>query len=230
MNPRFGRTPARASRRAHARRRQVSGFSLIEVLLAATLLAAGLAVAFATVRAATATKQRGELISEQNERMRAVEGFLRRRITSALLIGFAIDTSTGEQTRFIGESDHMRFVADLPDYLGRGGPHLHDIRVIDDGGQAKLVVSFAPVVGNTVAEERQPRPPEPMVPDLVSVKMRYRGLNAENKLDEWVDKWEMPDRLPVQVSIDIESKVAGQWPRLVVSLPQAGNQAPGVFR
>ncbi|WP_242112334.1 prepilin-type N-terminal cleavage/methylation domain-containing protein [Luteimonas aquatica] len=206
------------------------GFTLIEVLVATMLLAAGLAVAFATVRAASATKQRGEAISEQNERMRAVEGFLRRRIASALVLGFAVDRTTGEQTRFSGAPDRMRFVADLPNYLGRGGPSLHDIRVVDDGGQAKLVISFAPVVGATVAEERPARPPEPMVPDLVAVKMRYRGLNADNQLGEWVEEWETPDRLPVQVSIDIESKAVGRWPRLVVALPQAGNQAPGMFR
>src|SRR3546814_13550154 len=53
--------------------------------------------------------------------MRAVEGFLRRRIASALPIGFATLPDTGEQLRFVGEPTRMRFVADLPDYLGRGG-------------------------------------------------------------------------------------------------------------
>ena len=63
----------------HARRRS-SGFTLIEVLLATVLLAAGLALGFATVRAAGATAQRGEAIAERNERIRAVSEFLRRRI------------------------------------------------------------------------------------------------------------------------------------------------------
>src|SRR3546814_10489987 len=73
---------------------------------------------------ATATAQRGEQLSQRSERMRAVEGFLRRRIASALPIGFATLPDTGEQLRFVGEPTRMRFVADLPDYLGRGGPHL----------------------------------------------------------------------------------------------------------
>ena len=59
------------------------GFSLIEVLLATVLLAAGLALAFASLRAATATTQRGESQAQRSERMRPVEGFLRRRIASA---------------------------------------------------------------------------------------------------------------------------------------------------
>src|SRR3546814_3407399 len=77
--------------------------------------------------------------------MRAVEGFLRRRIASALPIGFATLPDTGEQLRFVGEPTRMRFVADLPDYLGRGGPHLHDVELFDDGDSSRLAVSFTVV-------------------------------------------------------------------------------------
>ena len=98
------------------------GFTLIEVLLATMLLVMGLGLAFATLRSSTAVVQRGELIAQRSERMRAVEGFLRRRLASAQTIAFAIDPSTQQQLRFIGEPQRMRFVSDLPDYLGRGVP------------------------------------------------------------------------------------------------------------
>src|SRR3546814_11072520 len=75
--------------------------------------------------------------------MRAVEGFLRRRIASALPIGFATLPDTGEQLRFVGEPTRMRFVADLPDYLGRGGPHLHDVELFADGDSSRLAVSIS---------------------------------------------------------------------------------------
>ena len=56
------------SRAVRLRRpRQARGFTLIEVLLATMLLATGLALAFATLRAATATAQRGEAIAERSE-------------------------------------------------------------------------------------------------------------------------------------------------------------------
>lgn len=202
------------------------GFTLIEVLLATALLAAGLALAFATLRAATATTQRGEVLSQHNERMRAVEGFLRRRIASALPIGFETTPETGEQIRFIGEPGRIRFVADLPDYLGRGGPHLHDIQVFDDGDGKRLAVSFAMVAGAQTLPEREPRPPESLVPDLVDVRFRYRGLDQDNRLGDWQDEWKTPGQLPLQVSIEIESDV-GRWPTLVVALPQAGAGSGG---
>lgn len=198
-----------------------AGFTLIEVLLATVLLAAGLALAFATLRASTATVERGEALAARSDRMRAVETFLRRRLASAQPMGFAIDADTGDVLRFVGEPDRMRFVADLPNYLGRGGPHLHDLAVLDDGDGLRLAVSFAMVLAGETVEEAEPRPPEPLVPDLRAARFRYRGLDAENRLGEWSDRWEAVDALPLQVSIELDSAGAGVWPPLVVALPRS---------
>ena len=206
------------------------GFTLIEVLLATALLAAGLAVGFATVRAATATAQRGEQLSQRSERMRAVEGFLRRRIASALPIGFETLPDTGEQIRFTGEPTRMRFVADLPDYLGRGGPYLHDVELFDDGDASRLAVSFTMVAGAQTLPERTPRPPETLAADLSEVRFRYRGLDQENALGEWQDEWESPGQLPLQVAIDIVDAEGRAWPPLVIALPQAGAGSGGLFQ
>lgn len=196
------------------------GFTLIEVLLATTLLALGLALAFATLRAATATVERGEVIAARSERMRAVDGFLRRRLAQATPIAFAIDEGSGRMIRFIGEPDRMRFVADLPDYLGRGGPHLHDVAVLDGEGGSRLAVSFAMVASGAIIEDRQARPPETLVPDLAQARFRYRGLGEDGLLGEWTDTWEQVDMLPLQVSVELASRGGGTWPPLVVMLPQ----------
>jgi general secretion pathway protein J len=196
------------------------GFTLIEILLATTLLALGLALAFATIRAATATVERGEAIAARSERMRAVDGFLRRRLASAAPIAFAVDEDSGRMIRFIGEPDRIRFVADLPDYLGRGGPHLHDIGVLEGEGGPRLAVSFAMAMGGGTIEDRDARPPESLVPDLVDARFRYRGIGEDGQLGEWTDTWEQVDVLPLQVSLELVSRGGGVWPPLVVMLPQ----------
>ena len=205
--------------RIAAGRRSQRGFTLIEILLATVMLAAGLALGFATLRAATATVDRGEAIASRNERMRAVQGFLRKRLASAAPIAFAIEDDSGRMIRFIGEPKRMRFVADLPDYLGRGGPHLHDVAVLDDDGR-RLAVSFSMVLAGQTIEDRDARPPESLVPDLTEARFRYRGIDEEGQLGKWVDTWEQPDSLPLQVSIELASRDGGAWPPLVVSLPQ----------
>src|SRR5690606_18053694 len=126
--------PAGSVRGGRAMNR-VRGFTLVEVLLATGLLASGLALAFATIRAATATAERGE-------RMRAVQGSLRARLLAARPVPWGIDEDTGLARRFIGDGTRMAFVADLPDYLGRGGPYLHRLEVAGPPGQRRIEVVF----------------------------------------------------------------------------------------
>ncbi len=220
-------TAAPMSRRTHRRlprsARAAAGFTLIEILVATILLAAAMTLGFATLRAASAAATRGEITAQRNERMRAVEGFLRRRIASALPIAFDVNESTGSPLRFLGEPDRIRFVADLPAYLGRGGPHLHDISVVDDGEGVRLQADFAVVLANEVNAERDPRPPELLAGGLREVKISYRALDAQNRIGDWEEVWSQGDRMPLQVKIEIVDGRGDRWPPLVVSLPQAAS-------
>ena len=205
----------------HARRR-LSGFTLIEVLLATVLLAAGLALGFATVRAAGATAQRGEAIAERNERIRAVSEFLRRRIGGMQGLVFELDPQSGESRRFAGEAESMRFVADLPDYLGRGGPHLHALGVARDGDGFALQVDFRMVLAGETIEGSRARPPDPLADGLRSVEFAYRGPGKDGKPAPWLYEWEHPEALPAQVRVRIVD-AQGAWPDLVVAPPAAGS-------
>lgn len=197
---------------------------MIEILLATALLAAGVALAFATLRAATATVERGEDMARHSERVRAAEGFLRRRLVSAQPIGFAVDEGTGAPIRFVGEPRRMRFVADLPNYLGRGGPALHDIGVAEDGETLRLQVAFATVLAGETVEERDPRSPEPLAIGLSGVRFSYRGLNQDGRLTGWLEAWDASQQLPLQVRVEVEGERDGAWPTLVVALPQGAGR------
>lgn len=205
--------------------RRPRGFTLVEVLLATVLLAAGLALAFASLRAAAVTAQRGEAMAQRNERMRAVAGFLQARLVAARPLAFALDQDTGLPLRFVGGPDRMRFVADLPAYLGHGGPYVHELFVDGAGGDeggADLMLSLAVLQPLDVRDVADPPPPEPLARDLQAVRFRYRALDAEGRPGEWRDTWEVPERLPLQVEITIHDGEGGGWPRQVVSLPLAG--------
>ena len=205
-------------------RRRAGGFTLMEVLVATMLLAAALSLGFATLRASSAAATRGEDRSARNERMRSVQNFLRKRIGSALPIAFDVNESTGQPLRFVGEEDQMRFVADLPAYLGRGGPHLHDVTVVDgDDGGLRLQVEFSVVLVNEIFGEREAGPPERLVGGLKSVKFEYRALDAQNRMGDWQTRWEQVDRMPLQVRVTIVDDRGDTWPPMVVSLPQGAS-------
>ncbi|KGM55184.1 general secretion pathway protein GspJ [Lysobacter arseniciresistens ZS79] len=213
-----------------ARAAAARGFTLIEVLLATVLLAAGLAIAFSTLGAATRTAHRGESLAQRSERIRAVEGFLRKRIAAARPLAFATDEDSLVPQRFVGSAERMRFVADLPDYLGRGGPHLHDLQVHRDGDEARIEVDFRIVLAGETIAPAEPRPPEQLVDGLGEVRFRYRALDPETgALGEWRDEWEAADRLPLLVEVSISDLDGREWPPLRIALPQAGGAGADGF-
>ncbi|UTA54146.1 prepilin-type N-terminal cleavage/methylation domain-containing protein [Lysobacter soli] len=197
------------------------GFTLIEVLIAMVLLVAGLALAFAMLGAATRTAARGEAMADRSERMRAVEGFMRTRLTGARPIAFDIDQTRAIAVRFIGERERMRFVADIPDYLGRGGPYLHDFRIEDAGDGARVTLALSMVQAGKTVEERDPRPPEMLVDGLREVRFRYRALDEDGRLGDWLDEWKATEQLPLLVEVTMIDRDGAAWPPLVVSLPLA---------
>ncbi|WP_337054265.1 type II secretion system protein J [Pseudoxanthomonas sp. USHLN014] len=206
--------------RARVAPRRAAGFTLLEILLATLLLAAGLAVGFATLRAATGLVHRGEATAARNERIRAVQGFLRSHLASAQAIAFARDPERGLAYRFAGTGTRMRFVADLPDYLGRGGPYLHDVSATEDGSRLQVDLKMVQA-GQTIDEPGTPRPPELLADRLKSVRFRYRGLLPDNGgLGPWQDGWTQVEALPVQVSIEIVPADGPRWPDMVVTLAQ----------
>ncbi|QNN71593.1 general secretion pathway protein GspJ [Thermomonas carbonis] len=198
---------------------------MLEVLLATSLLAAAMALGFATLRAAAATAQRGEAIAERNERIRAVSDFLRRRIGGAQGVVFELDPGTGASKRFEGDANSMRFVADLPDYLGRGGPHLHALGV-GRGAEAGLglLIDFRMVQAGQLVPGSAARPPEPLAEGLRQVRFAYRSLTGNGEFGPWEAVWEDPAKLPLQVRVQIVDG-RGPWPDLVVALPVAGSFA-----
>lgn len=200
--------------------RHAAGFTLMEVLLATTLLAAALALAFGILRAAAATVERGEALAQRNERIRAVSTFLRQRIGGAQGIVFALDPGSGGPQRFTGDAGSMRFVADLPDYLGRGGPHLHALSVRGSGANLSLDIAFHLVQAGQAAPAI--RPPEPLADELAGVEFAYRAADAGGHPGAWLPEWNAPEALPLQVRVRIRD-ARGAWPDMVVALPLAGS-------
>lgn len=211
---------------------RAGGFTLIEVLLATVLLAAGLALAFATLTAANGTALRGERLAAESERMRAVEGFVRRRLAAARPMAFE-SPDDAPPLRFAGEPDRVRFVADLPHYLGQGGPYLHDFRIEPDpatDGAVRVLVDLRMVLGGQALPDPGGRPPELLVEGLRSGAFRYRAAGEDGGAGPWQDRWEETGRLPLVVELQLEGLDGRPWPPVRVQLPQAAAAPPGAWQ
>ncbi|KAF1014043.1 MAG: hypothetical protein GAK31_03066 [Stenotrophomonas maltophilia] len=122
----------------------------------------------------------------------------------------------------------MLLVSNLPGYLGRGGPYLHDLRVDGAAGSQRLLLGLVLLQKGERIEETPPRAPEVLAEGLQSVQLRYRGIDAATiQLTAWLPRWDDTRRLPLLVEVRVVPAQGAAWPPLVVALNAGGSAQPG---
>lgn len=194
--------------------RQDSGFSLIEALVAMTLLAmvgvmASDAIGFG--RAAwERLEDRGGRVAEAG----VVQAFLRRQIAAARPV--LIRTGARQPpVLFEGGPDGLRLVAPLAAQLAPPGDHL--IALSLQGGTLGLQVV---ALGNRPPALTADVPIEPLAEDVSTLRLRYFGPDAEGQ-QRWQDTWRSRTTLPglVELRFGWADPDRPIWPPLIIRLP-----------
>lgn len=197
--------------------KRAAGFTLLEVLAALALLALLLVGVYSGIRTATHSVRSGAAAIERVDQVRSAQQFLRRELAQSMLqpIGH---TDHGEPIYFVGSAREMRYVAPLPGYLGKLGPQLQQLRLVDDGhGGLRLELSLA-----LLPPDGQPAQPlgEPQVllDRIQGGGFQYRGIDQQGAALPWSPSWVDGRLLPQLVRIELQVPGTLDWPRLDVPL------------
>jgi general secretion pathway protein J len=202
--------------RGHADNR---GFTLVELLLALTLMSMLLALAYGGLRAATHATDRGQAILEDSSRIRMAHQFVRRQLNQLSPLAFAVSEDGEERTVFLGQPDRIRFVAPMPGYLGFGGPQVQELAIVRGQDNLELVLSHALLQGFEEARLYD-RPPIPLLGDIESATFSFLGRDENGDLAGWISSWTETGILPESVALEIEfvDDVYIHWPLLTASV------------
>ena len=204
-----------------------AGFTLLEVLMAITLLALLMAMAFGTLRTAIRITHSGERTVSATNQVRTVQEFLRRQLSHAMAIPFERMEDTGENHVFEADRDELRFVAPMPGHLANGGPHVQWISFA--GGE--LLFDHAQLNGYDPDDPKANNPREPvlLMGGISQAWFEYRGLDENGELGDWEKSWENVQQLPLLVRLmvvfDNEAMI---WPDLEIPV-LAGTSTPAMF-
>jgi general secretion pathway protein J len=185
--------------------RIAAGFTLVELLLAITLMSILLALTYTGLRAATRSSQRGELLLAAGGELRASHQFIRRQLNQMLPLSFAeTDDTDALRIVFEGDARHIQYVAPMPGYLGAGGPQVQLLEVVNDD-DGELVVQFSHALLQGFTEDRlQDRDPVVLLEGVSSAGFEFLGMDEESELIGWSTSWDQVDILPVAVRLDIQ--------------------------
>lgn len=204
-------------------KRRAAGFSLLEVLLAITLLALLLAGAMSGIRAATRAMHAGEQNIERTNRLRVAQEFIRREVGRTLPLAFGQERGSGTNFVFQGEKDFVRFVAPMPGHLSRGGPYVQTLELARGPRGMQLLFTHHMLNGFDLDKLKQDEGENEAVlllDGIRSGRFEYRKFDDQNELEDWKDEWENPSSLPVMMRIDLEMTAESGlvWPVMEIPL------------
>lgn len=201
--------------------RHANGFTLLEVLLAITLLGLLLAGAMGGIRVATRAMHAGEQAIDRTNRLRVTQEFIRHEISRALPLAFGQEKGSGANFVFQGENDFMRFVAPMPGHLSRGGAYVQGLELARGRDGMELLFTHQMLNGFDL-DKLSTKDLEPvlLLDGIRRGRLLYRKYDDEGKLDDWKDEWEDPSTLPVMVRIELEMKPESGivWPAMDIPL------------
>ncbi len=190
-----------------AKSRQL-GFTLIEMLLAVTLMAILLALVYGGMRATNRASLRGEVLIADTQAMRMAHQFISRQIHQMLPLGWEGD---GEDTiMFVGDTNSITWVGPMPGYLGFGGPQLQRLELgRGDGGQE---LHFRHAVLNDGTADLQAQDPIVLLQNVESLQFEFLRMDEEQRdeqLADWQADWDIKDSLPLALRMVLSFEDTG---------------------
>jgi general secretion pathway protein J len=195
------------------------GFTLVELLLAITLLSILLGLAYGGLSASTKATDRGQDILEESSRLRLAHQFVHRQLNQILPMSFSNEEEEDMPVVFEGDARTIRYVSPMPGYLGFGGPQVQELKFVEGENGRALVLSHALLQGFEESD-LDARAPILLIDGIQGGGVRFQGLDEQGEPAAWQDSWDETNILPLAVAlqIDFDEEAHMVWPDLVASV------------
>jgi general secretion pathway protein J len=208
---------------------RMSGFTLVEILVAMTLMSLVMLALGAAMRTIAQTEERVDQRLEGADEMRVATSFLSTTLGRISPRKTAASTQVGSSLYlFEGSPQAVTWVGVMPARYGAGGRHFFRLGLEPAGSHSALVIRFAPWDASAVFPEWASAESRVLVSDATELSLSYS--DEEGADVSWVPQWTHPQRLPGRIRIALRTP-AGDWPDVTIPMRQlpAGDTGRGGF-
>lgn len=199
------------------------GFTLIEVVIAMTLLSIMVALLFASMRISSETWQKGEAKIADVNNVAVVYQFFQHHLTTAKPLWDDF-TEENKTLAFQGHKQSLQFVSSFPASAKKSGSQLFSLKLLTEGEESYIQASIKPFFRAAKGQEWEPEE----VTLLTHVKdLSFSYLNVDESQPDgfWQDEWFNMETMPKLVKVKIELENGGFWPEMVFEIKTAGDSA-----
>jgi general secretion pathway protein J len=199
------------------------GFTLVELLIALTLLGLILALLLGGFRFSIRAWESGGRRMARSNQIAAVQDLLRSEISQARALPVDSRTSGPTET-FKGSPTELAFAAPLPAHMGAGGYYLFSLHAGEVRDRLGLVLGWRIYRPDMLLAGGDKHGDQAVLLDNIrSIAFGYYGQSDEDQQPVWTNDWGDRRGLPTLVRLRIEF-AAGQrryWPEFDVELKSA---------
>jgi len=186
--------------------RRERGFTLLETVVALTLLAAMLAMLFGGMRMGIRAWEAGSGRGDRADQVLLAWSFVRKELAAAFPWRFKDPLAV--KLAFRGERERLRFVSMRPAEIGGGGLAFVSFEFEPARGSAtagRLVMrrAFA-AAANTDFSPVDEAERFLLLDGVSEARFEYFGAENDTTPPAWSDRWEFPQRLPSHVRLEVK--------------------------
>jgi general secretion pathway protein J len=197
--------------------RNSGGFTLVEMLVAMTLLSLLVLAMGSALRATAQTEERVDQRLARNDELRVTSGFLQSvlgRVSGQRRAGI---TSVDESPfLFRADSKELVWVGVMPARYGAAGRQFFRLSQVNAGNSGALLLQFMPMDEPVLPTNWDGATTEVLVRDLTDFSLQYQDTGLDKP--EWQAAWESKERVPTHVLVSLATRNGGMWPPLVVAM------------
>ncbi|MBL4772586.1 MAG: prepilin-type N-terminal cleavage/methylation domain-containing protein [Alcanivoracaceae bacterium] len=197
-----------------------SGFSLMEIIVAMTMLSLIMAMIYGGIHTSRKMAEKGNKRINATNEVRVVQELIRRQISRILPMAFKEEDNIF--VIFEGDEDHIMYVSPMPGYLGNGGPHVQLIEIVNAKGGKILQFSHWLLDDSLDQDSFEDSDQEPVVllENIRHAEFSFVKLDEEGVPGDWENDWEEPENTPLMVKLEVDmgENALMPWPILQVAL------------
>lgn len=195
------------------------GFTLIEVLLAMTLLGVMMVLVLSSLRVASTSWTRGEQHLSKTQNQAQLYQFFKQQLAAIRPIALPNQAAAAAGVPlpgqvFQGQAHTMRFIASLPQSALRKGWHQFEIGV-EPATPDQLLLRLTPLQQPTTAPETVV-----LARGVRQFALSYFGNQQQADANgAWQSSWLNAEQLPRLIKLQLQWAEGGDWPDTVFTVP-----------